>query len=176
MEARTSPDSLAKRVRVDAGLKEEDLPVNLRRVTEHLGLSVYYAHFTDPNISGMLITDRSRVPRGVEPGSRGTIFLKAGEYPPRSRFTLAHEIGHFQLGHAEAGVVTDFFRGRSTGYTDPHEREANEFAAELLMPRIMFTQLWESGLSLEELTVVFGVSVAALTVRARALNLGDPLY
>lgn len=167
---------VAESVRVAAGVGPRDLPVNLQRVTDHLGLKVYYNQFEDPRISGMLITDAARVPIGVAPGEQGTVFLKAGEYTPRSRFTLAHEVGHFCLGHGNGGVVTDFFRGRTDGNNDPKETEANEFAAELLMPRVMFTELWVSGLPLEELTVIFGVSLEAAIVRARTLNLREPAY
>lgn len=168
--------SVAEEVRGAAGVGPRDLPVNLQRITDHLGLKVYYTQFDDPRIAGMLITDAARVPEGILPGARGTIFLKAGEYTPRSRFTLAHEVGHFCLGHYNGGVVTDFYRGRTDGYSDAKETEANEFAAELLMPKIMFTELWVSGLPLEELTVIFGISWEAALVRARSLNLREPAY
>ena len=165
----------AESIRNAAGVGERDLPVDLQRITDHLGLKVYYAFFNDPRISGMLITDPERVPGNASPGENGTIFLRKGEYTPRSRFTLAHEVGHFCLGHHNSGVITDFYRGRSDGYTDSKETEANEFAADLLMPRVMFTQLWNE-LTLEELTVIFGVSTEAALVRARALNLSEPTY
>ena len=168
--------TVAEEVRVASGIGQRDLPVDLQRVTDYLGIKVYYAHFDNPHISGMLITVPSRVPGSATPGERGTIFLKKGEYTPRSRFTLAHEIGHFCLNHHSDGVVTDFYRGRVDGYTDSRETEANEFAAALLMPRVMFTQLWNEKLLLEELTVIFGVSTEAALVRARALNLSEPTY
>ena len=166
----------ADAIRSEVGIGERDLPVDLQRITDHLGLRVYYAEFRDPSISGMLITDPARVPGDATPGDNGTIFLKKGEYTPRSRFTLAHEIGHFCLGHHNGGVIEDYYRGRSDGYTDPKEAEANEFAADLLMPRVMFTQLWDEKLPLEQLTVIFGVSIEAALVRARALNLSEPTY
>jgi predicted transcriptional regulator len=55
--------------------------------------------------------------------------------PMRRRFTIAHEIGHFVL-HAPAALGTVFCR--VTDEPEPVakriEREANRFAAELLMP------------------------------------------
>lgn len=149
----------------------DNVPVDLDSIADSLGLKVYLAAFEDPNISGMLILDPARVPAQVEPGGRGTIFLKRGEFSPRSRFTLAHEIGHVVLGHHNGGVITDFYRGRTSGHFDQQEKEANEFAAELLMPRELFTELWASSTSEEELSVVFGVSVTAAAVRAKALGL-----
>lgn len=149
----------------------QSVPVDLDAVARHYGLTVYKATFGDPNISGMLILDSTRVPSGAAPGMNGTIFLKHGEYPLRSRFTLAHEIGHLVLGHRNGGVITDFYRGRADGYVDPQERDANEFAAELLMPAGLFKNLWESAATEEELSIVFGVSVTAAAVRAQRLGL-----
>lgn len=45
----------------------------------------------------------------------------------RRSFTLAHEVGHILLGHTQDG--------------DKEEREANAFAAELLMPRALAREL-----------------------------------
>lgn len=54
--------------------------------------------------------------------------------PQRKRFTIAHEIGHVLLGH-EPRTCTEsmlyIFNDRNT-----KEREANTFAAELLLPKI----------------------------------------
>lgn len=169
-----SPADRAEEVRAVIGVPSNELrsyPLDLQHVVDNLGLKVYYATFNDPDISGMLITNREDVPDNVEAGEHGTIILKSGEYPKRSRFTLAHEIGHFCLGHHEDGVITDFFRGRASGYQDGRERDANEFAAELLMPRGIFSTLWESGMPEDDLGVLFGVSAAAVTVRAQALRL-----
>ena len=172
----SQPSVRAESLRLAVGLSQEDLPADLQRVTNHLGLKVYYANFKDDRISGVLMTDADHVPEDIEPGKNGTIFLKASEYKPRVRFTLAHEIGHFVLGHAEHTIVTDFYRGISDGYSDSRERDANDFAAELLMPKIMFMQLWRSRISVEELGVIFAVSTAAITTRARALSLGNFFY
>lgn len=56
--------------------------------------------------------------------------------PERSRFTIAHELGHFVLHRAQqlrfecdkSGMTSGQFAGRNI------EREANEFASNLLMP------------------------------------------
>ena len=64
--------------------------------------------------------------------------IKAGLWPGRRRFTLAHEIGHFLLHKHNS-------QGRfDTGHTFAiwneagEEAEANVFAAELLMPDYLF--------------------------------------
>ncbi|PPK68120.1 XRE family transcriptional regulator [Actinokineospora auranticolor] len=77
----------------------------------------------------------------------------------RKRLTLAHELGHLVLHN---GLATD----------DP-EREANQFAAELLMPaHVIKAELRPVTLGrLRDLKCVWGVSMQALFERAYALEL-----
>ena len=79
----------------------------------------------------------------------GEIFFKDGlptvkinpvknSYLPRRRFTLAHEIGHFCLHSAKSKTgFTDSMKtmSRTESYWDVRESEANNFAAQLLMPK-----------------------------------------
>lgn len=71
------------------------------------------------------------------------IIVNSLHHPNRQRFTLGHEIGHFELHMKDIGseVHVDkkflaFARdaNSSTGF-DRKEIEANKFAAELLVPR-----------------------------------------
>jgi Zn-dependent peptidase ImmA (M78 family) len=58
-------------------------------------------------------------------------------YAPRRRFTLAHEIGHFCMHRATnqtTFIDTKATMNRSESYWNRFESEANNFAAELLMP------------------------------------------
>jgi Zn-dependent peptidase ImmA (M78 family) len=62
---------------------------------------------------------------------------RQNSYEPRRRFTLAHEIGHFCMHRVDGKVefVDDkSTMSRSESYWTRHESEANNFAAELLMP------------------------------------------
>ena len=58
--------------------------------------------------------------------------LKNDGQSPRDRFTLAHELGHLFLGHVDQ-YETLYRRG-----ANELEYAANEFAAELLMPKDIF--------------------------------------
>ena len=63
----------------------------------------------------------------------------------RKRFAISHELGHFEL-HENANPVRlcnekDFLWW---GKIRPEEKEANEFAAELLMPEFLFQPLCKS--------------------------------
>ena len=58
------------------------------------------------------------------------ILVNSSSHPVRARFTLAHEYGHHRLGHGAAldRVIDPRSRAR-------REVDANQFAAELLLPR-----------------------------------------
>jgi Zn-dependent peptidase ImmA (M78 family) len=74
----------------------------------------------------------------ASPGAGGIIRVKTGLNPGRTRFTVAHEIGHYVLHplipHDRQHTARDF-----TIWNDASEEaEANVFAAELLMPEFLF--------------------------------------
>lgn len=85
----------------------------------------------------------------------------------RMRFTIAHELGHYVLGHGPSN--------RESGY-DPNwgtnEIAANDFAAELLMPE-KYVRLYalEKCYSFQKLTEIFQVSKMALSIRLRELGI-----
>ena len=61
----------------------------------------------------------------------------------RKRFVASHELGHFELHKNTVKLCNekDFLWWRKTS---PEEKEANEFAAELLMPESLFQPLCKS--------------------------------
>ncbi len=71
--------------------------------------------------------------------SVGMIFVNASDPVVRQRFTAAHELGHFVLHRDEMGGLVSRADTTETielspSESDTHEVEANQFAAELLMP------------------------------------------
>jgi Zn-dependent peptidase ImmA (M78 family) len=68
---------------------------------------------------------------------RSKAFINADDILPRRRFTAAHELGHAVL---HIGTMSSFQPDTQAALfeadepKDPIEREANQFAAELLMP------------------------------------------
>ena len=105
-------------------------PVDLDRIAAALGAEIRYSHeFTD-NISGVL------VPMG---DGRWVIGVNANHADTRQRFTIAHEIGHlvlhdFEAPHADGVFQLRMRNERSSDGSIDEEIEANQFAAELLMP------------------------------------------
>lgn len=111
-------------------------PINLEALARALGLEFKMDSDLPDGISGHLMRNKDG---DYEIASNGS------EHSYRQRFSLAHEIGHFVL-HKELvdirGGVDDDTMYRSTdrgdiynSYIDlVHERQANSFAANLLMP------------------------------------------
>ena len=86
------------------------------------------------------------------------------------KFTVAHELGHIVLNHGDA--LRDPTKNFNRYNFDPKEVQANQFAAELLMPISAINYyLGEVGeYSLERLSRIFGVSQMAINIRLK--NLG----
>ncbi len=112
--------------------------------------------------------------------TRREVLIDAGEGPLRRRFTIAHEVGHFLL-HASLPDADSVYcrtaevQKRTERPADPREREANRFAAELLMPeeavRDWVLRVGPDGAALAER---FGVSGLAMGWRLYNLRLvGD---
>lgn len=99
---------------------------------------------------------------------------EATEWPPRRRFTIGHELGHWQMHRDSRGST--FCRSSAVEPTGeraplpPHEQEANVFAAALLMPaRLIERQYAETGRDFARLCQLFGASGAAMSRRLRAV-------
>ena len=74
-------------------------------------------------------------------GQRGKALITVNSkltYEPRKRFTIAHELGHYVLGHNRKTVVHDNEASMEFYKSGSPETEANQFAAELLIPTSVF--------------------------------------
>lgn len=86
--------------------------------------------------------------RLVRRGSRGIITVKSDiREPGKKRFVAAHELGHFEL-HVDSDQLT-LCTDQDLHYwykrIRPEEPEANQFAAELLMPETLFGSRCRTG-------------------------------
>lgn len=121
------PAHLASLLRTQAGHPNR-IPVDLDNILSYCPVEV-----AECPLDGCL---GLYIPPPIGPG----ILIRAGQTPEQRRFTIAHEIGHFALPTHNRAVELvcaskDIYEAaiRSTV-----EREANQFAAELLMPRSHF--------------------------------------
>jgi hypothetical protein len=114
----------------------------------------------------------------------GEIWVNAGEarqWPPRRRFTIAHELGHWCL-HRDA--ERNVFCRSGTIEPDtppqrpplpPREEQANAFAAALLMPaHLIREQFARCDGDPARLRDAFGSSGAAMTRRLQAVIGAEP--
>lgn len=146
-------------------------PIAVRKVAAHLNIDVRLAP-TREDVSGALIVD----------GVSAYIAVNDAHHINRQRFTIAHEIGHFQLHNTGDSIHFDEdFRvysrdGRSSLAIDSKEIEANQFAAELLMPTLLlgqdFTKLRGSEEdAIRDLAGRYKVSTKAMEFRLQNLGL-----
>lgn len=88
--------------------------------------------------------------------------------PGRLRFTIAHEVAHFLLGH-RLPTDLDLAPEASPAFSKHQERECDVFATEYLMPEAWITPLCvETPLSLsavDRIAAMFRTSVVASSVR-----------
>ncbi len=153
-----------------ADVKEPPIPV--QAIASALGLFVDHVALSD-EVSGVLVVN--------EEG--GVIGVNKDHALVRKRFTIAHEIGHYVLHRGDEQLFIDkgykvLFRDETSGQgTDIRERDANAFAAALLMPRRLLgdlartyhLDLGEQGGPVEELAKLFQVSTQAMTYRLAKL-------
>lgn len=152
------------------------VPVDVEVVARALGIAVV-GHDFGADISGVLIHNAGQVTIGYN--ERDSLL--------RQRFTIAHEIGHYALKHQREGLFVDnpgkhfsvlFRDGNSSTGERLQEREANAFAANLLMPRALLMEyvhrtsfdLSGEGEVIQQLANDFNVSSQAMTYRLA--NLG----
>jgi Zn-dependent peptidase ImmA (M78 family) len=133
-------------------------PVQPFQIARDLGARI--VEFDHAPESGYLMVSHGTVEIGV----------KSTEPEARQRFTVAHELGHWKLGHGNS------FRDRpddfGIGATTFFERQANAFAACLLMPRGLVLELAHLSLKgVDDMARTFKVSRAAMEYRLKNLGL-----
>jgi Zn-dependent peptidase ImmA (M78 family) len=98
-----------------------------------------------------------------------TIVLNAKQNPRRRLFTIAHELGHYFL---HRHLKTQFTCNPDTAYPGSRlEREANRFAAELLMPLEAICHGVRHQYSLPRIANTLGVSETAVVYRLQDLQI-----
>lgn len=121
---------------------------------ELAGVIVVRSNLESPKIAAISLDNVGTYP--------ALIIMNGGLPADRERFTLAHELGHLVM---HSVLVT----------TDEAEREADEFAAEFLMPAAEIRADLR-GITLAraaQLKVVWRVAISALVRRARDLGVID---
>jgi Zn-dependent peptidase ImmA (M78 family) len=161
-------------------------PIPLHRIATFLKAGIHQQTFEDM-VSGVLLIQ----------GEERHIMVNKAHHPNRQRFTIAHELGHLVLHHQSGDrLFIDTHlrayqrRGTATSgvYEEPgstttpaEEKEANQFASALLMPRELLLsrtvdrEFWDE-LDIAALAAEFGVSEQAMTIRLRQLEVLDSIF
>lgn len=102
-------------------------------------------------------------------GGKKIILYRRSDGVKRQRFTIAHELGHHVLGHTVNGRQ---FRDEAYSTGNKLETDANNFAAELLVPLTYLKHaIAKHGAnSIEELAEIFFVSDSVMAIRLEHLN------
>jgi Zn-dependent peptidase ImmA (M78 family) len=154
-------------------LRISELPIPIKKIAKKRGVQIKPYKFED-DVSGLLLI-KDRV---------STIGYNPLESDVRQRFTIAHELGHFELHRKESGLFVDkkfkvHFRDQvsASGY-DKKEKQANAFAAAILMPEpVLIQEINKSEYDLadesclKELAKKFNVSTQAMSFRIANLRL-----
>lgn len=152
-------------------LSIKSAPVSVEKIAKALGAQVRFSPF-DGELSGMVY-----IKDGVP-----IIGVNSLHHPNRQRFTIAHELGHLELHremitsavHVDKAFPALMRDSTSATGTEEIEIQANQFAAELLMPRELINQALagkqfdiDDDAPIEELAKRFRVSKQALEYRIR---------
>lgn len=148
-------------------------PVDVGRISEALGITVKPMDVKE-RVSGVLVLK----------DEKATVGYNRMDAPVRQRFTVAHELGHYALHQDEMQLFVD--EGYAVAYRDSRsssgeirrEREANAFAAAILMPKYLVEQEVEkldfdlgSDDALATLADRFDVSTQAMAYRLANLGI-----
>lgn len=155
--------------------KINKLPIPINEIAVNRGLEIK-AYDLGEDVSGVLV---------IKDGL-GFIGYNPTESKVRQRFTVAHELGHYELHNKqnESALFVDKqfkveFRNQDSSTGEMvREREANAFAAALLMPeKLLIKEIKNHHFelsdddNLQELAKLFNVSVSAMTFRLMNLKL-----
>lgn len=149
-------------------------PVPIDKIAKSKGVQIIRHPIDIEDVSGFLYRDKDKA----------VIITNSEHSDVRQRFTISHELGHFLLHeghpvHVDRKFSVKMRNDLSSKGVDTYEIEANNFAAELLMPKEMLKEdllaiedinLFE-GDAIQKLAKKYKVSPQALTIRLTSLEL-----
>ena len=157
---------------------QNEFPRNIVEYCSVKGIKVKETDALDKNISGLIYKNNSQY----------EILVNSNQSIGRKAFTIAHELGHYFL-HKEYLDSTEEIVSLSKGSYGEHptiarsciidannqeyrrmEIEANDFAANILMPEEEFLAKCKELDSIDDVARYFGVSISAATIRADRLG------
>jgi len=137
------------------------MPVKVLKVAAFYGIKVVKnssVQLLEPEVSGCTLLDDS---------GNWQIIYRDSEKRGRTRFTVAHELGHILLGHELSPDKSGHFRTASDR-REPAETQADEFAARLLAPACVLWGL--EAYEAEEIARICDISKEAAQYRSERMK------
>ena len=134
-------------------------PIPVHEVAEQSGVNVVFADFGKhtETVAGFCDFKAKR------------LYVNAKDVAVRQSFTIAHELGHWVLHRdiflREPAKYPVLARFSEPNQSDPWEKEANKFAACLLVPSRLLSPV--KGASVVKLAEIFGVSRTMMEFRVK---------
>lgn len=138
-------------------------------------LEIKIAKLKDDKLSGVLDY------KNVDGTDKFRIFVNSSKPDSRIYFTIAHELGHYFLHReilkekrlvVDSGDMVEMFR-HDYALNTAEEKEANNFAAALIMPAERVREVWYMFKDIEKCAEFFQVSKLAMSIRLSILGLID---
>lgn len=137
-DSNTTTEKLTIKLSPEMRIDKENFYIDIEKIIKENNIEIVYESMPDKE-SGQYIKDDKK------------IIVNMNHSKNRQRFTLAHEFAHYLLGHDNS-----YRSEKAEKYINyqalSSEREANNIAANLLMPKVMISALFEKYLEENGLT------------------------
>jgi len=158
-------DNRQKATTLLRSLHIKQAPVDVEKIADFLGFKVIRYPFPD-KLKGMVRIRENQMVKVIGINEKHPSYLQ--------RYTIAHELGHYLNGHEH---LEKEFIDDDTRFYDSHfqqEKDADRFAAELLMPKkFLEADLKTIGLNIKALVEKYNVSEQAMWIRLTSLRLAE---
>ncbi len=136
-------------------------PIPVLEIAEESGIKVRFVDF------GPYSTKVS----GYCDFTKQEIFVNGKDIPQRQSFTIAHELGHWFMHRRifleNPDIYPVLLRTNNPDSNNPLEKEANAFAAHLLVPNRLLKPVQNQGVNAAVLANIFFVSRSMMEIRMR---------
>jgi hypothetical protein len=163
----------------ETNASSEKHEVDVVGIASHLGLSIHFVDLQtayDKNTLGMIVPAKKIILCDISTEPHGS---RKEQNERILRFTLAHEIGHYQL-HKHYMADPLFYHNLNHQEQSRIEIQANRFGSSIIMPDYSFKARYnflfrkvglDQGLTIRELSEDFNVSQQVVRYRIKELGL-----
>lgn len=137
-DSNTINTDIQMRLSSEMRINKENFYIDIKKIIEENDIKIVFKDLKDDE-SGRFIKEENK------------IIVNENHSENRQRFTLAHEFAHYLLGH-ESSYRSANFETYGDYKLLSNERDANNLAADLLMPKVMIVALLEKFLEENNLT------------------------